>query len=551
MKRLFLLLLCATLLFTLSLSALAETPVPTPEPPSGDAAPEEPAATPAVKEIATAMDLLSIASDPDGSYVLTADIDLTGVDWIPLAFSGKFDGAGHCLYNLKITECGATTAETYDGNDNAYFTYGCGLFSILNEAEITNLTIRGEQITADPGSHCFVGGLAGIMTKTIITDCQIYDARITLQARSVQNGLGGLVGYAAGGLVRGCTSDTLLVFLDNNAEDIKCEEFLGGAVGCGYVTIDSCNITVNGYCSCHGYVHNGGLLGMFDVPKDGTHVDYIARNVVNGTIHFFENNDDRRAYCQPFVGELRTYVEMFDNTNHFTSDEVFDYSVNLLPENCDQANLTTTVEEPSCDAWGCTVHRCSVCGYQWRDTFVPPSHEAGTWTVIKEATLTESGEKQLTCAICGAVMETAVIPPHVAGEWVTVLEPDYGKEGLRELHCADCDLLLESESIPALKPVQEILLSTDCLEMNYKDESELHATVSPADASNQVVIFSSSDPSVVTVDTDGTVHAVGKGKADIQCHSGDGFATAVCQVSVTYTPLQWFIRNILFGWLWY
>ena len=41
-------------------------------------------------------------SDADCVY-LDADIDMDGVEWEPINFSGKFDGQGHCIYNFAQT----------------------------------------------------------------------------------------------------------------------------------------------------------------------------------------------------------------------------------------------------------------------------------------------------------------------------------------------------------------------------------------------------------------------------------------------------------------
>ena len=41
---------------------------------------------------------------------------------------------------------------------------------------------------------------------------------------------------------------------------------------------------------------------------------------------------------------------------------------------------------------------CTVCGNTWRDSFVPVTHVPGEWTVTKEATYTDSGERELRCA---------------------------------------------------------------------------------------------------------------------------------------------------------
>ena len=66
-----------------------------------------------------------------------------------------------------------------------------------------------------------------------------------------------------------------------------------------------------------------------------------------------------------------------------------------------------------------------------------------------------------------------------------------------------------------------------------------------------IVYFTSSDERVVTVEANGTLHAVGKGQAIVTCTSADGFASSECQVRVDYTPKQWVTMILLFGWLWY
>ncbi|MBP5411257.1 MAG: hypothetical protein J6Y26_05065, partial [Lachnospiraceae bacterium] len=38
--------------------------------------------------------MLAIADDPAGSYVLMCDIDMDGVQWPAITFTGQFDGRG-------------------------------------------------------------------------------------------------------------------------------------------------------------------------------------------------------------------------------------------------------------------------------------------------------------------------------------------------------------------------------------------------------------------------------------------------------------------------
>ena len=69
---------------------------------------EAPVQTPV--EINTAEDLFAIAEDPAGSYILMADLDMTGISWTPIDFSGSFDGNGHAILNLFLAETGKETA---------------------------------------------------------------------------------------------------------------------------------------------------------------------------------------------------------------------------------------------------------------------------------------------------------------------------------------------------------------------------------------------------------------------------------------------------------
>ena len=43
-----------------------------------------------------------MAEDPAGRYALGCDVDMTGADWPPFAFSGELDGRGHAVLNLRV-----------------------------------------------------------------------------------------------------------------------------------------------------------------------------------------------------------------------------------------------------------------------------------------------------------------------------------------------------------------------------------------------------------------------------------------------------------------
>lgn len=82
-------------------------------------------------------------------------------------------------------------------------------------------------------------------------------------------------------------------------------------------------------------------------------------------------------------------------------------------------------------------------------------------------------------------------------------------------------------------PVTGITLSSSSLSLTTGQTSVLTSTISPANASNQAVTWSSSNSSVATVDSNGVVKAISTGTANITVTSQDGSKTASCKVSVS------------------
>lgn len=532
--------LCAVLLLALCPVASADAPV----------------------EISSAEELSLLRETPDGDFVLTADIDMTGIDWEPAAFSGTLDGGGHTIYNITITSLGADRAETVDGNNKPYDTAHTGFFSVLNGALIHNLSLRGISIAVETPENVFAGALAGFASpETALENVSIFDARIdlteTCQREPVSAddrciaGISGFVGFG-GGTYTNCSAESTLIFTDKSIASLRCEQFLGGILSCGNATLTGCSVTLDGYASCRGYAHNGGLVGMFYQYDKAIPIGTISACSANGKITFFEDNIDRRAYCQAFVGELLTWTSVTECVADFERQETWDYSTDLTPETCENPSYTETVVAGSCDTWGYTEHTCAACGYSYRDTVTPPQHTAGEWVQTVAPTETEEGTETLYCALCGAEMETRAVPKHVSGEWMTVTAPTYDREGLRQRYCADCGVLLGEESIPMLIAATGIEGLPDALTLHYKDTVTLEAVITPEDASDKTVRWYSSDINIASPDPDtGEVRACGRGETVLTCVSGDGFVAKEIPVTVSYTAGQWLIKILLFGWIWY
>ena len=85
-------------------------------------------------------------------------------------------------------------------------------------------------------------------------------------------------------------------------------------------------------------------------------------------------------------------------------------------------------------------------------------------------------------------------------------------------------------------PVTGVTLDRDSVSMTEGDRIRLVATVVPSDATVYGVVWSSSDTSVVKVDSHGNVTAIGAGTATITVTTIDGGCTDTCQVTVESVP---------------
>lgn len=145
-------------------------------------------------QIAGAGDLMAFAEMVNGGKSgicaeLTANIDLTGEDWVPIgvkgaSYSGTFDGK-YFTVTLDITA------------DGSYEYEYIGLFGYLENAAIRNLKTDGSiRVTADCQSYPVVGGIAACVgSYSGFTNCKNAIA-ITVDEGTVLNGngVGGIVG---------------------------------------------------------------------------------------------------------------------------------------------------------------------------------------------------------------------------------------------------------------------------------------------------------------------------------------------------------------------
>lgn len=168
----------------------------------------------------------------------------------------------------------------------------------------------------------------------------------------------------------------------------------------------------------------------------------------------------------------------------------------------------------------------------------PHVHDKSSPQILREATCTEDGVIQYTCSVDNEVYEEAI--PAKGHEWNTDYTVDkeatYNVPGEKSIHCSVCDEKKQGSQveIPKLKYVDKISLDETSLKLTEQNKKvQLVVTVSPEDASDTRIQWSSSDPSVAKVDERGRVTALKNGTAVITAQSIDGSnKTASCTVTV-------------------
>ncbi len=455
--------------------------------------------------------LETMAQQPDGDYVLDANIDMSGVDWTPFAFTGNLDGAGYTLYNLTLSKPGEETRITYDGRHRGYHTYFAALFSSVG-GTVANLNLLNVKADLSTDQPFFLSGIAGYLANGTIQNCTV-SGRLKITSTAKQCGASAIAGFGRG-LVKDCSLDAEITMITINP-DISCEEYLGGVLANGFADVENCKVKLRGYTSVRGYVHNGGIVGLDDVnPKDKQYAGFVRGCSVDAVISFFEDVADRRAYCKAYVGEIQNpgLLVVGNETVNFESRESKDFSRVLLPDSAEKPTYDAVVTAPSDSKFGYTTYTNPKTGYSYTDGYTAPAHTPGEWRIVTPAT--------------------------------------YDREGLQLQSCTECGKPLSEEVIPRLIAATSCTLSESKLRLPYRETAQLCAAILPEDATNRNVSWASSNELVAHVDDNGLVTAVGCGTAAIYCKTGDGLASAACEVEVYFTALQWITQYVLFGWIW-
>ena len=148
----------------------------------------------------------------------TADIDLTGVTWEPIGYSGSYYFAGN--YDAdghSITNAVSTGKVDPDGFATA------GIFGWVAFGSVKNLHVKNANFLAiGQNNYSYVGGIAGVCYGSSIKNCLVVNSSLESKRNNNNNCAGSIVGYSTGGTFEKCAAE-------NN--QVKTMAYGGGFVG--------------------------------------------------------------------------------------------------------------------------------------------------------------------------------------------------------------------------------------------------------------------------------------------------------------------------------
>ena len=260
-----------------------------------------------VIEISTPEQLAVIKDNLGGHYVLTADIDLAGMEWTPIgtympsgeseeeqeipaadfAFTGTFDGQGHTIRNLTVNQP--------EG-------WALGLFGVISETQIGNFTL--EKATVD--GSVMAADVVGYAFSSTVSNVNLINGKVNVHytEMSAEGMYGGIVGAGMASRIENCTAQADIVIPDGTANAgivggglemtnvVKCTATgsvtagnncygLGGISGCGFGaeeftdnTAENVTITAGDNCFWIGGIT--GYAGGFENPDFGVPVTAVT-----------------------------------------------------------------------------------------------------------------------------------------------------------------------------------------------------------------------------------------------------------------------------------
>ena len=445
--------------------------------------------------ISTVEELYAIRYNLSGKYILTTDLDLTeatktggawntGYGWNPIgrstdyAFTGVFDGNGHCIIGLQSQ-------------------YGYGsLFGYINNGTVKNLGLKNVNISNN-NSSCQLGGIAASVTGGTISNCFVTGNVNTSASYSAAGGLIGSINVT--------TSSKLLIENCYNKASVN-GAYAGGIVGradgnpqsiSNYATIKQCvNIgTISGSNS------TGAIIGR---TSESTY--YTDANLAPSQCYYLNSSSLNASKFSS--AQYPSTVLTADQLKNQLSMGYLDFTNTWF------LDTDTGIMHPQLIR--CPESKClsiSIASQPKKTIYL--HHDTIDLSGLTISAKFEGIAKNIT--------------KKVSADMVSGFNAE--KLGKQKLTISYYGQTVEFEVEVKARPVQAIALDKTSISLDITKSVKLSASLTPTNATDRSVSWSSSDNTIVTVNENGTITALKLGTARITAHSSNSL-TAECTVRV-------------------
>ncbi|MGN0443692.1 MAG: Ig-like domain-containing protein [Acutalibacteraceae bacterium] len=479
----------------------------------------------------------------DGTYNLNAklyyqlqnDIQITANYWTPIGangnsnFNGTFDGNGYTISGLRFSNnfydyvgfIGVNTGTIKNLRVEAIFdgVTNVGAICANNSGTVDNCSSTG-LITCRSGNQTEVGGLVGYNTGTVQNSCSNATVNTSnanaggLVGKNYNNGVvkfcyatGNVTGKYAGGLIGeqynndGATPKTMNSY---SSGKVTGTEKAGGLIGYshGYYSYYNTNVE---FCYSTGKVSGnnkkGGLIGDYRSCV-------VTSSYYNSTLS--EMSDiDRGTPLDDNAMKLQVSYVGWDFDTIWSIDSAvnggYPYIWTMQPEDSVSVTGITLDYEEKAMQVGDTITLIA------RIAPADASNKTVVWTSSNTDVAYVSNGK-VTAKGAG----TSTITAKTADGSFTAV----------------CRLTVTQEA-PLVINVTGVTLDKTSLSITAGSTATLSATVSPSNATDKSVTWSSSNAAVASIDADGKITALKAGNVIITVKTTDGAKTATCKLTVT------------------
>ena len=483
------------------------------------------------------------------------DVDLSSrIQWDSIDyFSGIFDGANYIISGLYYNSEYASRVGLFGTTDGAKIKnvtlvdatiagHVC-IGGIVGEAEST--TIQNCHFSGDIKGSNYVGGICGEYTYGTLSNCTNYG---TITANKYVGGIcgytyakiedcdnfgnigcsdvgiaertGGIVGHGAtvekcnnygdvtgGERVGGVTGHSTSEMLSSkNYGNVTGVDLVGGISGCTYYGGNACKISGSiNYGDVIGENHVGGIVGKDGLVYTSCNIGQVYGTTNVGGIAGFNSGLIRNSYNTGSVKGINCVGGLCGDVS-----------------SCDLATSYNAGQVVGEEEVGAIVGSDDII---WGDSTVKNVYYLQT-DMVNTGLLGSSFETEIDGMVALDVDEmkekVSFAEFNFTGTW-SIDEKVNG--GYPYLQWQENDL---SDII-----VNGVQISKVAIVLAEGDHAYLTATVSPTNASDQSITWTTSDSSVAAISTAGKVTAIAPGTAIITVTTKDGGHAATCSVTVT------------------